>query len=63
MNKFLSQLGDFLGIMLDIDRSYKTSSMRKVEKLLLEIDMMEGLLKNIEIVVRNFVHRKILDYI
>jgi hypothetical protein len=49
--------------MLDIDRSYKTSSMRTVEKLLLEIDMMEGLLKNIEIVVRNFVHRKILDYI
>lgn len=63
MNKFLSQLGEFFGIMLDIDRSYKTSSMRTVEKLLLEIDMMEGLLKNIEIVVRNFVHREILDYI
>lgn len=63
MNKFLSQLGEFFGIMLDIDRSYKTSSMRTVAKLLLEIDMMEGLLKNIEIVVRNFVHRKILDYI
>lgn len=63
MNKFLSQLGEFFGIMLDIDRSYKTSSMRTVAKLLLEIDMMEGLLKNIEIVVRNFVHREILDYI
>jgi hypothetical protein len=63
MNKFLSQLGDFFGIMLDIDRSYKTSSMRTIEKLLIEIDMMEGLPKNIEIVIRNFVHRKILDYI
>ena len=63
MNKFLSQLGEFFGIMLDIDRSYKTSSMRTVEIFLLEIDIMEGLTKNIEIVIRNFVHRKILDYI
>jgi hypothetical protein len=61
-NKILRNLGDSIGKTLDVNYSHKTSSLRMVENILVEVDIKEGLVDNIKIIMGAHTHKKIMDY-
>jgi hypothetical protein len=61
IDKFLSNIGDSFGKILNIDTLYKTNPYSTIKNILVEVDIKEGFPDNIEIVMGTYTHRKIIN--
>jgi len=59
---YFKAIGNFLGEFLETDLSFEETKQRKVTRILVNLNVREGLGEEIDLSWGNFTHSQILDY-
>jgi hypothetical protein len=60
--EYFKAIGNFLGDFLEADLSFKKTKQRKIARILVNINVREGLEEEIDLTWEGYTHTQLLDY-